>query len=627
MEMDTYWADFLAQHPALDPSLQERIHHFRYQYLMKVSNVCSQEAALFQQNISPWSSRYRGDYHRLYHLNSLLEALEECLGKRVSFSKEERLFVIKSRLLFEKQLEQIRNTSCLWQKTFAEMGFKEKWIEEEGVDLLIVPLSQQEALEAWIAERGLAPSLQEACLLAARFQLWQPNSTYLIPKQLPAPTTFKEFFAHPIFQEWQNKQGKLVQVQACLALLKGCAHLTLDERFQEKDLTGLFQDSLGRVLYLLTQMQTLDVSQYLSLSLWEKEMEGVYEEMILWLLLLEPYPKGALEEALIACIPPPSYLRVCASGMGAFAAILQKAVSPEHTLLIYEGCYYENRAVLLKSFSEANIYLVRAPDYATSLEKNLEALKKQGRKVDVVFLNLHENMLKGRLFLEENPVFSILERLLQTDSVSSSFQVVIDTTIGYLNDPKIRHLLSHFIEKGVQFWLFWSHQKFDLLGLDKGSGGTYCLYSRKDREFPNDGKEEEIDGASRQILTHFFRFGASFLEERRRRIFAHAAFLKEKIDPSLQFDPKQEKAICVVDKRDPENFSIDVQCDRDREEEICKAFQERGIPLLTRSGFGFNLTSVAFTRFHMARFSIGLEEAALLLQWVKAFNEIFQSFC
>lgn len=624
--MDNYWAHFLEEHPHLDPSFKEKISHFRIQYLLKVSNFCPQEALLFQIPLSPWNSPLRGDYHRLYHANRLLGAMEEELGKGI-LDPQSRLFVLGKQERMRALLNQVRKQGGYWQKTLQESGFQEQFFTLHGIDVLVVSPSQQEVIEAWMGEWGLTPSLQEACRMAAQLQLFEPHSVYEFPEQKGAPSSWASFFEDPVYKQFQTEKADVWEAKVLCCLLEGFQKQLGEELFQR---SPWMSDSCGRILHAFEVMHALDIRDYASKLAFEQKMDLIYEEMLLWAMLFEPYPVGELEKAIAAYLPQPSFVKSCSSGMGVFATILQSATHKESVLLVFEGGYYENRSVLLKSYPEENIYLVRAPDYASSLKKNLESIARQQRQVDLVFLNLHENILKGRWVSEETPVFSFLQEILDAGCASSSLIVVLDTTIGHFQDPQIQKLLDYFRAKGVQFFLFWSHQKFDLLGIDKGSGGTLCFYGEDQALLQRlqENKTDSIDFVSRQLLSHFFLHAFPFLEERRVKIFANASFVYQLLDKNLLLDPqKKAQSVCLVEKRDPYNFSIDVQCDRDREEEICQAFHKRGIPVLTRSGFGFNLTSVAFTRFHMARFSIGLEERPLLTQFAQAFNEIFHSFC
>jgi hypothetical protein len=139
-------------------------------------------------------------------------------------------------------------------------------------------------------------------------------------------------------------------------------------------------------------------------------------------------------------------------------------------------------------------------------------------------------------------------------------------------------------------------------------------------------QSDEMDFVSRQGFSHLFAHGAKKLEERRERIFSNALYVNQRIAPELKYDGRNsDRPILVVDKLDSLNFSVDVQCQTNLEKAVCEAFVKRGVPLMTRSSFGYNLTTIAFTRFNMMRFSFGLEERRFLDQFISAFNDIFRS--
>ncbi|MES2272634.1 MAG: hypothetical protein V4487_00380, partial [Chlamydiota bacterium] len=223
----------------------------------------------------------------------------------------------------------------------------------------------------------------------------------------------------------------------------------------------------------------------------------------------------------------------------------------------------------------------------------------------------------------------VIAAVVQSRCASSSLTVVIDQTIGFLNSMEIRDLLDRFQaeinSRSLHIVVLWSHQKFDLLGFDKISGGSYAVYSQDEallQRFRSVGCES-LDFLSRQGLAHYFASVPSKLEERRKRIFSNALYVNSKIASELKFTGNADQPILVVVKEDAQNFSVDVQCSKDLDLFVCDAFIKRGIPLMIRSGFGFNLTTIAFTRFNMLRFSIGIEDQRFLDEFIAAFNDIF----
>ncbi|MBS0625667.1 MAG: hypothetical protein JSS32_06420 [Verrucomicrobia bacterium] len=563
--MDNYIGHFLSEHPMLAPEIKARLRHFQYQYLAKVSNICLEDAHLFGQNLSPWNTAGRGDYQRFYHLNPLLQEIEA----EIAPSVRAPFFLISDKNLVPTQL----NLATI-----------------QGQDLILLSdTGDRAAIHEFIVERGLTPTLQQAAKMAAQLRLCQPNPTYDFPPQ-------KSSYSGQLVR-FKEAGKKSFPIAALADLLEGFAHLGLDAWFKKNGLTKLLEDSRARVLYWIEEALASSGSRQ------ESYLDLLYEEMLLWLIVMEPYPESALEASIQKAISPPALLRVHSTGMAAFSEVLRCALDPDSTVLLFDGCYFENRAALLKSHPADSIYLVRSPDYEVSFAENIKKMK----KVDFLFINFHENILKGRTFSKKNEIGAYLEKL--RDLASPTFTVVIDTTIGYLDSEEVRDLLDRF---NFNFILLWSHQKFDLLGTDKLSGGTFSIYSRDQTFLSRFNHPGSIDSASRQGLSHHFAFAAQKLEERREIIFSNAQYANERIEIGS-----------AVKKEDPVNFSIDVQCDWDLELPICKAFVEKGIPLMTRSGFGYNLTTAAFTRFHMVRFSLGLESKPELDRFITAFNEIF----
>jgi hypothetical protein len=429
---------------------------------------------------------------------------------------------------------------------------------------------------------------------------------------------------NPIFAAFKARATTCFSASVLVGLIEGFASRDLDEGFKQKELHSLLQDSYGRILWVLETALRFDCSQYLDWPKWEAQLDLAHEEILLWLMIAEPYSKADLEKAIKKTIAPPSFLHTVSTGMAAFSEILHVVLEAEKTILLFDGCYFENRASLLKSYPPESFYVVRFPDYAASLEQNLQKLREQNKTVDLLFINFHENILKGRYINRENKVGDILATLFQSGCASPSLTVVIDHTIGFLKAPEIQDLLDRFQPeinaKTLHIVVLWSHQKFDLLGFDKLSGGSYAVYSQDEsllQRFRSLG-HDSLDSVSQQGLAHYFTSIPSLLEERRKRIFSNALYVNRNIARE-----QMNREISVVAKEDAQNFSVDVQCAKELDSCVCDAFIKRGVPLMIRSGFGFNLTTIAFTRFNMLRFSIGIEEKRFLDEFIAAFHAIF----
>lgn len=674
-EMDNYISHFLIEYPNLDPHVKSRIQHFQYQYLLKVSNICPQDAANFEQNISPWSSRCRGDYHRFYHLNPLLNAVEEAL----SIQKENaQVFLLSDRKSFEAHL---KVASCLNPEVSRLYG-QCRFISLKGQDVLLVPESEKEPIREFIVENGFTPTLQQAAGAACSVMLTQENLTHEFPKQMNREPSFASFLKNPVYLKFQHLGLKVFSAGVLVSLFEEFRKIELDIRFSQKGVHSLLSDSYGRVLWFLKEALHLDLSQYGSFPRFESLLDLAHEEILLWLLISEPYSESDLRELIENAIVPPvepnnlknrffkattfsenfslpscpgleslvpdmdseessyqipdsstcsgRFLKTVSTGMAAFSEILRVLLLPNQSILLFDGCYFENRASLLKTYPSKNFYLVRFPDYNASFRANLDLLKSQNKTLDLVFINFHENILRGRYRSYENRVGDVLAQIFQEKRAAPTLTVVIDHTIGFLNSQEVRDLLERFqaeIEaRMLHFVILWSHQKFDLFGFDKVSAGSYAVYSQdaalmhRFQTISSGG----IDSITRQCLAHYFKTASQKLEERRARIFSNAFYVNSKIAEPLKYNGENgAQPILVVAKEDKENFSIDVQCALDLELSICNAFLKRGIPLMLRSGFGYNLTTIASTRFHTLRFSIGIEEHKFLDQFLEAFNDIF----
>jgi cystathionine beta-lyase/cystathionine gamma-synthase len=613
--MDNYIANYLFQHPDLDASVKNRIKHFQYQYLTKVSNICPLDALNFEQSISPWASLSRGDYHRFYHRSPFLQAIEEAIAH---LKQECDLFLLSDRVGFDAFLK-----ACRYEAV-KELFSEARSISVKGVDVLLVPKGggKAELIHEFIVEKGFTPTLQRAAGLAAHLSLKQPNLSYEFPKQNPPELSFSAFVSNPIFLQFKKLGESDFLASVLVDLFEGLAEV--DDAFQKRGVHSLLQDSYGRALRFLEEALLVDRTQYVNAPQFESLLDLANEEILLWLTVAAPYSESMLEELIQKTMVSPAFFKTTSTGMAAFSEILKVVLESEPTILLFDGCYFENRSSLLKSYPPEKFYLVRSPDYAASLQENLK------QSIDLLFINFHENILEGRLESSENRVGDVIAQLFESGCVGSSLKVVIDHTIGFLDAPEIRELLERFQEEinlgALHIIVLRSHQKFDLFGFDKVSGGSYCVYSSDSAlllRFQS-SRCDEMDTVSTQVLAHHFATAPQKLEERRERIFSNAHYIYERIADGLKYKKgAPEQRICVVLKEDRQNFSIDVQCAIDLEDSIGEAFAKRGVPLAVRSGFGFNLTTVAFTRFKLLRFSIGIEDCRFVNQFVKAFNSVF----
>jgi hypothetical protein len=557
--MDSYLHSFLQQNP--DFPLKDKLQHFRIQYLLKVASIDPEEAILFGWDISPWDATQRGAYHRSYlNSNAILSAIEREIAR---ISGLQDFILINDQKLLEE---------CVPFVT-----------EIQGQRILSTPpILEKESLHSFFARTGHTPSLQNAAAMAARLNLEMPND--LTHMENGEGASFEQLL--PVIQQFRNYSFSASVVSD---LLEGFSFL--------KE-TPFLRDSYKRVLDFLNEAMQIPLSNYFNLPKFENYLELIYEEMILWLTLTEPYSHGELEKRIQECIHPAPFLRTVQTGMAAFSEVASVLITPDSNLFYFDDTYYEN----IPSFKRAKAYPISHPHYEPPLH---------GEKVDLLFADFHTNFLPGKMRTENHDLKAILFKILT--SASPTFTLVIDNTIGFLKSAEIGDLLKTFPHLNIV--VLWSHQKFDLFGTDKVSGGSYCVYS-KDEELLSRFralKGGEIDTVSRQVLTHFFTFGAKKLEERRRKIFANACYVNQRIDNPL-----------VVKKADAQCFSLDVQMEKIDEKFILKEFWRRGVPLMTRYSFGFNITSQSCIH-NVIRFSIGIEEEKHLDLFIKAFNDIFHN--
>lgn len=560
-------------HPPYDQwfRLDNHLTHcppFNYQYLAKVGNIDHAEAIHFKRDISPWQTPFKGDYHRRYEAqNPLLKQISEEIAKRIGL-KNGTLFLITNRELFEYYcpfpLVTIPTTLPATQigTYFEAQPHQGAIIQIEG-QLALLYKGDVEPVLLFIAERGFTPTLQESAQAAANLALFYPNETFHLPKQ-ETPLDFPQFLERlGPFSDWT-----VVDLS--------------------KDLSNV--DSMGRVLHYLGEAKKIDCSVYENLQRFENYLELVHEEIILWLMEKKPYGPGELETLIGEKLKAP-LVRTMRSGMECFSTILKMVLKENSTLLCYDDCYFETIEIL-KSLKNVTLHLVKYPEIKTN--------------IDILFIDFHHNFVLGKTVSQKHDVAAIIR---QTNPKT----VIIDNTIGYIHSEEINALLKEF--PPLTFIVYWSHQKFDQFGIDKFSGGTFCVYSQNELEAP----PSTIDPISRQGLTHYFAHAANKMEQWRKKIFENARYVNEHVR-------KEFRLIRVVPKLDDQIFSVDVQFQWDPtiSRKIVEAFWKRGVPLMYRPSFGYSLTTCSFFLRQAMRFSIGTEKKEHLDQFIAAFNDIFE---
>jgi hypothetical protein len=559
--MDNYLRAYLFDHD-LDDELKQRLSHFGFQYLLKVANLIEEEAALWGRDISPWGSLYNGNYHRSYS-NLLLRSIEKELARRSGVPLD--TFVLINERAFG--------------------SFPTDRIQGQRV---ISSVKNREAALLSVIRGGYTPSLQDAASFGASLNLSMENPTFEFPEKEEFCGSIDEFLKSSIFVAFKKKNG----ASPLIPLLEGFSSLPIDSFFHTKKEAALLFDSYGRVLHALKEAMKVSLQRF------ENFTDLVYEEMLFWLLCAEPYSAHQLEKEIQKIIPPPSFFRSVQTGMSAFSEIANTLVKPDSSVMAFDDCYYESL------FHLKGAQIIRGPDYEIPPMK----------KVDFLFVDFHNNILPGKKETHRHDVKSIFSKVLRSSGFSTT--LVIDNTIGFLNSLEIRELLAEFPHQNII--IYWSHQKFDLLGCDKVSGGSYAVYSRDERflDLFRALRGGEIDRLSRQVLTHFFTFGAEGMEERKRKIFSNGWYANQRID---------QKVPGVVKKWDPCSFSVDICVEGalEKEKGILKKFQEKGVPLTSRLSFGYNITSQTTIKEEVMRFSLGAEDQGFIDQFIEAFNSIF----
>ncbi len=384
----------------------------------------------------------------------------------------------------------------------------------------------------------------------------------------------------------------------------------------------------------------------------------LFEEVLLWLSVVEPYRKGSLEATLKTLVCPsasfrPALTTVAATGCSAVSQILMvldQYKKGEFSVLFCDDCYQGNvkniTALGQASAGKVQVEPLSFPDYAASLGLVLEKATKEGRKIDVLFMDLHPSINATKLTYAPHAINRALRQMFSAACVSPSFTLVIDNTIGLLDSKEITDLLHEFSERiahgTLNIIVHWTAQKFDMFGTNKISGGCVCVYSQ-DKELLDLyqgclGKEETIAPLNYQALQHLYTCSAGQLDVYREKIFENAEYLYKQINDRFKYSESEPKIspMLFACKQDKKNFYLEIPI---RSKSVLATgvieflifghMRLRELPFACRASFG-HMLSVGCglfygevekpSHYYKYRISVGLENKNLLDAYADVFN-------
>jgi len=242
-----------------------------------------------------------------------------------------------------------------------------------------------------------------------------------------------------------------------------------------------------------------------------------------------------------------------------------------------------------------------------------------------------------------NDVRQEIDEILRLKPNTQHLTVAIDSTIDMVNASHIKKLLEHFseeIQEGrLNFVIFRSGQKFDMLGMDNYYGAPFYMVNNGSdtwRTFECLFTEEvfKADPLSLQWFSLVNKYAFEKLEEYRTQFFKNTRAVLDKVPEGLLPGKNSKIKICTVDDAMEASF-IDIKIIGGEIGEISQILQSKfyeifaahGIKAHSRGSFGFyhpNINIIPDKDNHSRNIRInpGLnpEDGKILIEYLEALD-------
>ncbi len=160
-----------------------------------------------------------------------------------------------------------------------------------------------------------------------------------------------------------------------------------------------------------------------------------------------------------------------------------------------------------------------------------------------------------------------IERILKEKPKTDRLTIALDFTNDYFNSEKTKALLTHFedeiLEGKLNFVLFGSGQKFDMLGMDHCYGSPFYIINNNDEDWESfdelfRAEVNQTDRLSNQWFCLLYEFAADQVDEFRRLFFENNRDVLKNIPESLRPAKGRNITVSSVDDKSELTF-IDVK--------------------------------------------------------------------
>lgn len=277
-------------------------------------------------------------------------------------------------------------------------------------------------------------------------------------------------------------------------------------------------------------------------------LDCAHAELGTLLAIYMPFAEDSFEKNFRAFLEPslpmkPVTVGLAKSGMSIFAGINWAIMesNPNAVRICGAHSYYEEEYLLRK---------------IRTLE---EVLEDPIDKVDLYVGEFHHNIepLAHHTHYEKGAVAADIRTIFAKKPHTDALTVALDATIDFIRSEDVKALLIEFepeIQAGrLNFVVFRSGQKFDMLGFDNYFGGTYYIINNGDKKWEkfNEIKTDkafQIDELSHQFFCWMAISGLELIDEYKELLFDNTQKIMQVVPRRLKPKKGREISISTFDK-------------------------------------------------------------------------------
>lgn len=367
---------------------------------------------------------------------------------------------------------------------------------------------------------------------------------------------------------------------------------TWEKIHQDPVLKTLMQTTLMRMRnHLATAMdQRNDFSKFM------QAIELVHAELATILEITRPFDGKAFETIYQenlkkhGLVPPSTTVRcgVAKSAMNVVAGV---------NIAVLHQCGYLSRASADHAYFETLKLL--GPQSQMSQQKT----SAEPKEINLYMGEFNHNIQLGASFThyEKVNVISDIEYLLEHKK-TEHLTVALDCTIDSFDSPNVKKVLQRFsseIKEGkINFVLYRSGQKFDMLGMDNYYGAPFYIINNGEpywEEFHAmiEKSAYQTDPLSMQWFSLASKYTSEEIDRYRKQVFANSREILDHVPEELRPDWPGEQRVRVNSiAPDVDSSFIDIKVPEgsDADKVITAFYQmaiERGVKIHARGSFGF----------------------------------------